>query len=276
MNQCLFFRQEISESFIKIKLDAFGGIEVALDLSTVNQFLTDIGNKFDMENFLDISEETHDEYLDVVTNFVRTNMPNVDGTLEKAFCAFIYLLIGIGWDGKSSRRFESGMTLNFKSEISIGAGLGSSASYAACLAATFYTYSLTRTTTPTFATDFNQSLSADEKVFFLNVVSSWAFMSERIMHGNPSGLDNTICIFGNVVQYMKKPQIITNVAMKMKLHILLVDSGVSRNTLQVVEGVKMLREQHEQLIDIILNAMGVLVHDVVRVSLIPLPCESRK
>lgn len=233
----------------------------------MNQFLVDVGEKFDMANFLDISEESHGAYLAVVKNFVQTNLPELNEKLENAVGAIIYLLVAIEWSGETNHRMESGIALNFKSEINMGAGLGSSASYAVCLAAAFYTYSLERST-PTFVAEFNRSTSPDEMTFFLITISSWAFLSECIMHGNPSGLDNTICTFGNVVRFTKKPQIITNVAMKMKLNILLVNSGVSRNTLQVVARVKRLREQHVELIDMILNAMEVLVNDVVSVSLI--------
>lgn len=242
--------------------------KIVFDLAVVNKFLADVGEQFDMVNFLDISEESHDAYLNVVRNFVHTNVPEANGgNLEKALCAIIYLLIAIESSGEPKPVLKTGIALDFKSGIKIGAGLGSSASYAVCLATAFYSYVLTRTT-PTFIADFNQSLSEGEKTFFLNTISSWAFMSEKIMHGNPSGLDNTICTFGNVVQYTKKPQKITNVALRSKLNILLVNSGISRNTLQVVAKVKELRGRHEQLIDLIMSAMGVLVHDVVDVSAI--------
>lgn len=258
--------QEISEAAFKINLDVFGGIEIVFELATVNKLLTDVAGKFDMANFLDSSEKSHDTFLQVVKDFVRANVPGPeDGNLEKTLCAIIYLLIAIESSEESNGQLKSGLSLNFKSEITIGSGLGSSASFAVCLAATFYTYSLARTTS-SFVIDFNTSTSSDEKSFFLNAVSSWAFLSERIMHGNPSGLDNAICTFGNVVQFTKKPQVITNLASKMKLNILLVNSGVSRNTLQVVEKVKKLRGEHEQLIDLVLKAMGVLVYDVVKVS----------
>lgn len=259
--------QEIRDAAIKINLDVFHEAEFVFDLATVNKFLIDVGDKFDMSNFLEISEKSHDAFLAIVKTFVQTNAPAMDGNLEKTLCAILYLLLAIESSGESKRRLESGISLKFKSEINIGSGLGSSASFGVCLAATFYTYSLARTS-PTFVTDFNQSSTDDEKSYFLNTISSWAFLSERIMHGNPSGLDNAICTFGNVVKFTKTPQIITNVASKMKLNILLVNSGVSRNTLQVVEKVKRLRTQHEQLIDMVLNAMGVLVTDVVSVSLI--------
>lgn len=260
--------QEISEAAFKINLDVFGGIEIVFELAAVNKLLTDVAAKFDMANFLDSSEKSHDTFLQVVKDFVRAKVPGpADGNLEKTLCAIIYLLIAIESSEESNGRLESGLSLDFKSEITIGSGLGSSASFAVCLAATFYTYSLARTTS-SFVIDFNTSTSSDEKSFFLNTVSSWAFLSERIMHGNPSGLDNAICTFGNVVQFTKKPQIITNLASKMKLNILLVNSAVSRNTLQVVEKVKKLRGEHEKLIDLILSAMGALVHDVVKVSLL--------
>lgn len=210
--------------------------------------------------------ESHDAFLQIVKTFVQLNVPALDDSnLEKTLDAIVYLLTAIELSEDPTRQLSSGFALTFKSQITTGAGLGSSASFAVCLAAAFYAYTLTRAN-PTFAAEFQQSLSDDEKQFFLNTISSWAFLSERIMHGNPSGLDNTICTFGHVVQFIKKPQIITNVALKSKLNILLVNSGVSRNTLQVVQKVKALRDQHERLIDLLLDAMGVLVHDVVEVK----------
>lgn len=85
------------------------------------------------------------------------------------------------------------------------------------------------------------------------------------MHGTPSGLDNSICTFGNVFQFYKGAKPIT-VNLQAKINILLVDTKVSRSTAKVVKKVADLKAQHTALIGHILDAMGTLVEDVVEVG----------
>lgn len=82
------------------------------------------------------------------------------------------------------------------------------------------------------------------------------------MHGNPSGLDNTICTFGNIVKFYKGIAPI-DVHLSMPLNILLVDTKVSRSTAKLVENVSNLRRDHPKLIDHVMSAMGELVEDAV-------------
>lgn len=119
---------------------------------------------------------------------------------------------------------------------------------------------------PNFIKSFIDTASIEEREQLNNVVSSWAFLSERIMHGTPSGLDNTVCTFGNVVQFIKHPKRFINVAVESTINIMLVNTGVSRNTLEIVRNVKELRDDHTKTIDYVLDAMGALVEDVVEVS----------
>lgn len=119
---------------------------------------------------------------------------------------------------------------------------------------------------PNFVKTFTETASDEERQVFNNSVSSWAFLSERIMHGNPSGLDNTVCTFGNVVQFTKNPKRFLNVALKSPINIMLVNTGVSRNTSEIVRRVQDLKSIHTKLIDHIMDAMAVLVDDVVQVS----------
>lgn len=82
------------------------------------------------------------------------------------------------------------------------------------------------------------------------------------MHGNPSGLDNTICTFGNVVKFYKgHPPV--DIKLACSLPILLVDSGVGRSTAKLVEKVTELRARHTKLVDNIFEAMKYLVEDAV-------------
>ncbi len=85
----------------------------------------------------------------------------------------------------------------------------------------------------------------------LNVINSWAFAAETLFHGNPSGLDNTICCFGGAIRFQRNstdcqenPWKIETIADPLKLDILLTNTKVEgRSTKEQVENVgKLLKE----------------------------------
>lgn len=261
--------QETADESIQIHFDIFPETLVRFSLFEINKFLEDVASRFDVSNFLEELGSSHDTFLDTIQAFIAKNLTtSVDESrktaFEKGLTAILYLMTAIELSKSPKPKFNSGFALKFKSEISAGAGLGSSAAFAVCLAAAFHSYSMARTQ-PGFIRAYNQSASLEEKSYFLSTVSSWAFLSERIMHGNPSGLDNTICTFGNVVKFTKSPQKITEIDLQSTFSILLVNSGVNRNTLAVVQKVKKLRDEHSDVVNAILDAMGFLVEDVVKV-----------
>lgn len=220
-------------------------------------------------------DSRHDEFLALVQQFVRENthfdsISDEQLTLiRKIMTGVVYLLTALQTSSVDSNGIEPalkrGFTIEFKSQIPIGAGLGSSAVFAVCVSAAFYIYTLSQVQ-PNFVKTFNGTASDEERQFFYNTVSSWAFMSERIMHGTPSGLDNTVCTFGDVVQFTKNPKRLLNVTVKSTVNVMLVNTGVSRNTSEVVRKVRELKDNHPKLIDHVLDSMGALVEDVVEVN----------
>lgn len=84
------------------------------------------------------------------------------------------------------------------------------------------------------------------------------------MHGNPSGLDNTICTVGSLLKFYKGSKPI-KVLLKMPLNVLLVNTRVDRSTVTLVQKVADLRIAHTDLVDHVLAAMGSLVEDIIRV-----------
>lgn len=81
----------------------------------------------------------------------------------------------------SNRDFPS-CHIKIESDISIGSGMGSSASYSVCLSTAILI--LCGRITP--------SLLSEDK----ELINKWAFQAERIFHGKPSGIDNSICTYG--------------------------------------------------------------------------------
>lgn len=81
----------------------------------------------------------------------------------------------------------------------MGAGLGSSASFSVVLAGCFLQEIIFRQLNSPDMIQFN----AEQ----LSEISQWAYCSERIMHGTPSGLDNSICTYGSIVRFRRNEEL---------------------------------------------------------------------
>ncbi|CAD7079746.1 unnamed protein product [Hermetia illucens] len=189
------------------------------------------------ENNLDSSDK--------IESFFKCLIPdNLTDQGRKGLTSTLYLLCGILSQNKI-KSISTGFSIKITSELSVGAGLGSSASFGVCLSAAFITYSKCRS-----VGDLSLDLSPEDK----NTISNWAFESEKIMHGTPSGVDNTVCTFGSIVKFTKlKP--IEHVDIKRKINILLVDSKVSRSTIKLVKQVAELKQEFPSIVDHMLSAM---------------------
>lgn len=78
----------------------------------------------------------------------------------------------------------------------MGAGLGSSAAYCVALSAALLAYS------EEIDLPLPSTKEGDKKVWIdvvekqVELVNKWAFEGERIIHGRPSGIDNTVSSYG--------------------------------------------------------------------------------
>lgn len=140
-------------------------------------------------------------------------------SIECLFYAMIQVI-------RSDRLKLSSFILEVDSELSIGAGAGSSASFAVCLVACFLRWS-----------QLQKGVDSPKKFDSptLKKISDFALNCEKIMHGKPSGIDNSVCTFGSVIEFRKPepPKFITLGARS--LRILLVDTKVVRSTKLLVE-----------------------------------------
>ncbi|HBS48490.1 TPA: mevalonate kinase [Candidatus Dependentiae bacterium] len=83
------------------------------------------------------------------------------------------------------------------------------------------------------------SARAISNFFSLNLtdeqINDLSFEGEKIFHGNPSGIDNTVSTFGKPIWFEKKENILTeNLKIKNALHIVIGFSGESGNTKDAV------------------------------------------
>ncbi len=88
-------------------------------------------------------------------------------------------------------------------------------------------------------------------------VSTIAFEVEKIHHGTPSGIDNTVIAYGMPVLFQQsKPIQIFQVGEP--LHFLIADTGIQASTSQVVQGVRERRQSNPEVYDHLFDAIDAL------------------
>ena len=93
----------------------------------------------------------------------------------------------------------------------------------------------------------------------LHVINGWAFASEILLHGCPSGLDNTTSCYGGLVRFSRKGgEKFDNISGVPALNILLVNTRVPRSTKQLVAGVRTLHGAYTDAVEPILASMDAI------------------
>ncbi|KAJ3370791.1 hypothetical protein GGF31_003816 [Allomyces arbusculus] len=156
-------------------------------------------------------------------------------------------------------------TLVLRSEIPVGSGLGSSASLSVALAVAMLAgfgvvgfgemeeevgsakRKRARTTSGEVAKD-------DKKEAMLTTVNAWGFASEKVIHGNPSGVDNTVVTYGGSLAYTKGAGMVPLTGCA-AFEFLLTNTLVEKNTKIQVDKVRRRRDLLPTVIDPVLDAM---------------------
>ncbi|XVE62984.1 hypothetical protein DITRI_Ditri06bG0163300 [Diplodiscus trichospermus] len=133
------------------------------------------------------------------------------------------------------------------SELPVGAGLGSSAAYCVALSAALLA----------FSDVVNLSIGQKGRVIFeereIDLLNKWAFIGEKIIHGNPSGIDNAVSTFGNVIKF--KSGCMTRISAKMPVRMLITNTKVSRDTMALITNVSLRKSRHPDAMSSVLNAI---------------------
>ncbi|CAG2117314.1 unnamed protein product, partial [Medioppia subpectinata] len=96
--------------------------------------------------------------------------------------------------------------------------------------------------------------------FELNLVSEWAFQIDKLFHGRPSGIDNSICTFGGALLF-RSGQIVEKLPKVQSLPVILVNTKVSRNTKALVEIARRKYDRFTAIVDNIWSAIdGISMH----------------
>jgi mevalonate kinase len=97
----------------------------------------------------------------------------------------------------------------------------------------------------------------------LDLINAWAFMSEKLLHGTPSGLDNTTSTYGGAIAYVKEPRSIRRIDDFPELKLLITNTCVPRETSVLVGNVRALRAKHPAVIESVFTGMQRITDECV-------------
>ncbi|XP_017469767.1 PREDICTED: mevalonate kinase [Rhagoletis zephyria] len=222
-----------------------------IQLQQFNDFVNDFRVKYPGSK-VDYTAKLLEEVRDVVTKQVEGALSNSNKQqAQKAFLSIYYLLTGAVLSAPNAElTLQSGFQVNIDTEMNIGSGLGSSASFGAVLSAAFLLL--------TGHFDEQTYLKVENQA----LISQWAFEAERIMHGTPSGVDNTVVTYGGMLRFVKG-QGFQSINIQRPLNIMLVDSRISRSTADIVAKVRHLWETFPKVVDSIWDACEEIVTNAI-------------
>ncbi|KAI9838783.1 MAG: Mevalonate kinase [Thelocarpon superellum] len=160
--------------------------------------------------------------------------------------AFLYLFLSLGVPASPA------CVYTLRSTIPIGAGLGSSASICVCLSSALL-LQIRALAGP------HPDQPGDEAMLQLERINRWAFVGEMCIHGNPSGVDNTVSSGGKAVVFQRidyqRPPVVTRLPGFPELPLLLVNTGQARSTATEVAKVGALTQSHPAVAGMLLDAI---------------------
>lgn len=130
------------------------------------------------------------------------------------------------------------------SEIPIGSGMGSSAATAVA-----FTHALSR----------YLGLDLD-----LEDISKIAYKAEELIHGKPSGIDNTISTYGGFLYYQEGVFKHIDIPWPQDYSLILIDTGVKRSTKVAVEKVLKRYEKKKSIMKYLYDAAEEIVHEAIK------------
>ncbi|KAF2725409.1 mevalonate kinase [Polychaeton citri CBS 116435] len=192
-----------------------------------------------------------------ITNISSDQKPEKRKIHHATASAFLYLFLSLGTEHSQACIYA------LRSTIPIGAGLGSSASVSVCVS-TALLLQCRALSGPHFD---QMSQEAQEQ---LDRINRWAFVGELLIHGNPSGVDNTVATNGRAVLFQRrdyaKPPSVRVMRDFPELPLLLVDTRQAKSTAAEVAKVAHLRKAHPSVAAHILDGIDSITrsaHDLI-------------
>jgi mevalonate kinase len=176
---------------------------------------------------------------------------------HNAASAFLYLFMSLGSEHSPPCVYA------LRSTIPVGVGLGSSGSVCVCIS----TALLLQCRALAGPHPDQMEKEAEEQ---LERINRWAFVGELLIHGNPSGVDNTVATNGHAVLFQRKdyskPPAVSVLREFPELPLLLIDTNQAKSTAAEVAKVGQLKAAHPIVSGHIFDAIDAITrsaHDVV-------------
>lgn len=203
----------------------------------------------------------HDLLYEKVRQFVATTINRATFQQTLSLEVFFYSLVLVSYEEQIVLK---PFRVHLDTQLSIGSGLGSSASFAVCLTACFYHWSLLQ----------KGVFKANFDTFDLTQISQYALHCERITHGNPSGVDTSVCTFGSIVRF-RKGNLMETMPKTPNMKILLVDTQVGRSTKALVQMITELKSKYPAIINPLMFSIEGISHAAFLAisALSNLPCD---
>lgn len=203
--------------------------------------------------YYDLVTSLDTDLLDAIQPFIDQVSPKAPESIRKihhaSACSFLYLFLSL-----ASRKTPP-CVYTLRSTIPIGAGLGSSASISVCFSAALL-MQIRALSGP------HQDQPSKECELNIERINRWAFVGEMCIHGNPSGVDNTVSSGGKAVLFQRpnydKPPVVIPLHSFPELPLLLVNTRQSRSTATEVAKVATLMKVHPELAATIMDAIGLV------------------
>nr|AOV62770.1 mevalonate kinase [Morus alba] len=182
------------------------------------------------------------------------NIPEAKITLASGVSAFLWLYTSI--------QGYKPATIVVTSELPIGSGLGSSAAFCVALSAALLAFS------DLVKIDLSHQgwlMFAEDELDLLN---KWAFEGEKIIHGRPSGIDNTVSTYGNLIKFRSGS--LTRIKSNLPLKMLITNTKVGRNTKALVAGVSERTLRHANAMSFVFNAVDSISEELASIIQSPI------
>ncbi|KAG4101312.1 mevalonate kinase-like protein [Neocallimastix lanati (nom. inval.)] len=171
---------------------------------------------------------------DIKKKLITIGQPFDSFAVEQATISFLYLFLCIAPE-------IIPVKVEVKSFLPVGAGLGSSAAYGVSLVSALLTF---------FGYIEVDKFNEKDNLKFIN---DWAFIAEKIAHGNPSGLDNSVSTFGKAQAFTKGN--LTALESFSSCRFILTNTNVPKNTKVQVQNVRDLYNNYPTVINPILDSI---------------------
>ncbi|KAK4540249.1 hypothetical protein LTR36_009654 [Oleoguttula mirabilis] len=213
------------------------------------------------KRYYDLITSLDEELVEAMQPHIATVSPDTKAEKRKqhqaAASAFLYLFLSLGSEHSQACIYA------LRSAIPVGVGLGSSASVSVCIS----TALLLQCRALSGPHPDQQSRETEEQ---LERINRWAFVGELCIHGNPSGVDNTVATNGHAVLFQRRdysrPPAVSILRDFPELPLLLVDTCQAKSTAAEVAKVGQLKATHPAVTGHIFDAIDSITrsaHEVV-------------